>query len=89
MKHTALPWQILDFPKESEIQSKDNDIVCKFYHIYSNWPNDIEFIVRACNSHYDLLEALKFAKSVIQSGERWTETCEKMIDARIAKAEGK
>jgi hypothetical protein len=37
----------------------------------------------------DLLQALSFAKSVIQCGEPWTETCEKVIQGAINKALGK
>lgn len=34
----------------------------------------------------DILEALCFAKSVIQCGEPWTETCERVIQGAIDKA---
>lgn len=33
-----------------------------------------------------ILEALSFAKSVILSGEEWTETCERVIQGAINKA---
>lgn len=36
----------------------------------------------------DLLQALSFAKSVILSGEPWTETCEQVIQTAINKAKG-
>jgi len=37
----------------------------------------------------ELLQALSFAKSVIQSGEEWTGTCERVIQGAINKAKGK
>ena len=36
----------------------------------------------------EMYEALKFARSVIQSGEPWTDTCEKVIGGAIALADG-
>ena len=55
------------------------------------WASENHFVCEASknNVNLELLEALKFAKSVIQSGELWTETCEHMIDKIIARAEGK
>ena len=91
MKHTELPWKIYDWKNwdQAEIQNKENDVICKFPHLLPNWLNDAQFIVRACNSHYELLEACKFAKSVIQFGESWIDKCEEVISQAIAKAEGK
>ena len=94
MKHSSGPWRYnirktfgergayIDRIEDPHIGKLD--LICENLR-----PNDAEFICRAVNCHYELLGALKFAKSVIQSGECWTESCEKMIDGIIAQAEGK
>ena len=98
MKHTPLPW--LADNGDSEVWGIFDDNGAELAYLiklpsiepskeFDESKANAEFIVRACNCHYDLLDSLKFAKSVIQSGECWTETCEKMIDKIIAKAEGK
>ena|ERR1051325_5103529 len=46
---------------------------------------DVEFIVRACNAHDELLEALKYARRFLKPGEHDTA----YIDEIIAKATGK
>ena len=96
MKHTPLPWKTkyVQVADKWEILGANKNGTEKWIGvmIWGSEPEDIannEFIIRACNSHYELLDSLKFAKSVIQSGECWTETCEKMIDKIIARAEGK
>lgn len=52
-EHTELPWEI-DFP--IGILGKNREIVCDFTSLYVK---DADFIVRACNSHYELLEVAK------------------------------
>ena len=84
MESAPIPWNVLDLQSTIFIKDKKGNLLADV----ANKAN-AEFIIRACNCHYDLLTALKFAKSVVQSGELWTETCEKMIDGIIAKAEGK
>jgi len=58
-KHTALPWEEHDYYVSDKdgntIALTDNGDPEKFEIHQAN----AEFIVRACNSHYDLLEALK------------------------------
>jgi hypothetical protein len=55
MEHTKLPWKI------SEDENDDVFGICAMFADESAEAN-AEFIVRACNSHYELLEALKEAE---------------------------
>jgi len=66
-KHSELPWHIMTV----DVGERDYSILCKGVckrgsetPIASSSNNreqdaNLEFIVRACNSHYDLLEALE------------------------------
>ncbi len=54
----------------------------------TRWPENAEFIVRACNSHADMLEALEWVTGTLEylQGPNW----QTIISARkaIAKAKG-
>lgn len=52
--HTPGPWTTR---KDGTIESKDGETVASFV----DQPGDAAFIVRACNSHEAMLEALKAA----------------------------
>lgn len=72
-KHTALPWHMLDgsgaYQRISIISnlSDDAQVICRIDNKISQHPlteedkSNAEFIARACNSHYELVEALKGA----------------------------
>ena len=64
MKHTSLPWRSSG-PHTREIYDphSGHTICCApvadaFPSV--KWEENVEFIIRACNSHYDMLEALKY-----------------------------
>ena len=74
-KHTALPWKVQE--QKFEIESEDST---NFETTYSVSPTidkladcyglaeqkaNAEFIVKACNSHYELLEALAIAAKAL------------------------
>ena len=64
----------------------------RYEEIYSDWSdfNDLTaFIVRACNSHRELLEASIQASYWMNCESRGEEDCVKQLDAAIARAEGK
>ena len=59
-------------------------------------PEDREFIVRACNAHYDLLEACEIAQQAIKTavamgiaGGTGLQAAEKRLETTIKKARGK
>ena len=61
MKHTELPWVIMDKAAFVLIYGPNGERVCK---IIDN-EQDAAFIVRACNNHDKLLAALKLAREAI------------------------
>jgi hypothetical protein len=95
MKHTPLPWHFQDeyIRADSENMDDSGNIVADVYVKPSSTHDDImqanaAFIVRACNSHYEMLAALKGMLSI---ADRYTGVCLKEIDnarAAIAKAKG-
>lgn len=77
VKHTPLPYNISHNDDNGDIvvRAKDNNTIvanveADYYNPYGNDNKTIEanaaFIVKACNSHYTLLEALKEALIVIE-----------------------
>jgi hypothetical protein len=58
-KHTALPWTYS--PYRASIKASDGSLVGLFHdgHGLAVNPDDAELIVRAVNSHDELVEALK------------------------------
>lgn len=95
--HTPLPWMTRKSyggdgciithadkaPNEAHITDTSNDEV-----FISK--EDAEFIVRACNSHYELLAALKEAEADVLDNGGYKEDYEPLVQLRaaIAKAEG-
>lgn len=59
-----------------------SEVICKGF--YGN-PDDAEFIVTACNSHYELLEIAKHVHKYFDADEEFYQN----LEAAIAKAEGK
>lgn len=88
-KRTPLPWRV-----SGTGHLCSGDMVIPFDDLKEN----AEFIVRACNSHYGLLEALELARKAlsgsswnaesyyVKSGEYAKDTS--IIHAAIAKAKG-
>lgn len=79
IKHTPLPWGIAHWP-EHRIIFKDHvpttkqaeKVICKMRNVDNDQDNLIrkanaEFIVRACNSHYELVEAVELAYTVLKA----------------------
>jgi len=102
-RHLSLPWR---YRKGVIEQDASLVPVARMYRTYeSNYPANAEFICRACNSHYDLLEALKNAAtslntistlagrdeylSEIMQIRQYANSREQVARAAIAKAEGK
>ena len=97
MKHTPGPWVA------QAIKGHNNTLVYKrivangepiaFAGVYKghNAEANAEFIVRACNSHYDLLESCKLASDFITHLPEYIEATHSVtvINLAIAKAEGK
>ena len=83
IKHTPLPWYfgLNAVGKESSSGEPDKLIaLCEG----ENELGDAQFIVRACNAHYELLEACKALQM-----EAASRNCGlKIADDAIAKAEG-
>jgi hypothetical protein len=95
VEHSTLPWSL-----GQNAESAKNHAVCSQvtviatvyawgYPLGKGWSPESQananFIVRACNSHYDLLDALK---AVVSVADRKTEEFD-AARAAIAKAEGK
>lgn len=85
---TPGPWRV-DKDLVLGPEGYEGNIVCvapekTFFRSRDFWEANANLIAAAPN----LLEALAFAKSVILSGEPWTETCERVIQGAINKAKG-
>lgn len=109
IQHSSLPWKVSN---DDTIVGPSGNVIaeCKGYSVRAR-DNDqrrqggretnAEFIVCACNAHYDLLEACKevqklirlarnyFPKSIQNSNSFALENTNAVICAAIAKAEGK
>ena len=84
MKHTELPWRI----KEgfSSIVGPNNKWVAAVQ------PEELfnaEFIVRACNSHYELLEAVQMTLDALNAQVPYSSVLKETLKKAIAKADGK
>lgn len=102
-QHSPLPWRVwqtLGGDGERQIIAADGLTGAQSYEVawldaHTCAPANAEFIVRACNSHYAMLEALKacsfaFAKLVAASGA-FTDEYATVLDrasAAIQQAEG-
>lgn len=73
--HTPLPW----ITSNHKIVNKGLVSICDVHSKI-----DAKFIVTACNAHYELLEACKFALTQDQ-----TRVVKEVLREAIAKAEGK
>jgi hypothetical protein len=62
VKHTPLPWShspvIENRQFAAQIWNKEGRSICIIDALNETGTANAEFIVRACNSHYELLEAL-------------------------------
>jgi len=101
MKHTPLPWvsKYVQVADKWEILGKEKDGSEKWIGvmIWGSEPEDEannEFILRACNSHYELVEACKEAIDLLR--DEWEGTSPnsignktiRQLEQAIAKAEG-
>ncbi len=82
-KHTPTPWEVSYYDYDN-----NGPIYCIENVTRSTTPEEhkanAEFIVRACNAHDDLVEALKYSRKFIPHNhpdKPWEE-----IDAALAKA---
>ena len=82
--HTPTPWEL----GERGILNSTRDVYIAQTAFESP---DAEFIVRACNSHYELLEACKRALPLLRIGNKnnMFAFCADQLEQAIAKAEGK
>lgn len=101
-KHTPTPWKIenqkgknlggMIMQQPPYIVSQKGNAVCSMGGgsvFYENAEANAAFIIRAVNSHGELLAALKTARSIILHDIDETEADCCQIDNAIAKAEGK
>lgn len=68
LSHTPLPWIAEPFTNDPfapwDVKSKKSDTEKEFIcQTSGNCKANAEFIVRACNSHYEMLEALRQMKA--------------------------
>ena len=76
-KHTALPWEKLKVPSGYGLYSRDTkDIVS---HAVQSC--DADFILQACNNHYELLDALRDVKLSLKIVLDYTKETLKGCDA--------
>jgi hypothetical protein len=93
--HTPLPWTLRVEELDDDVRSVFIPEIYRSFHDpdfaeASEYQRDLanaDFIVRACNAHYDLLEALKCLLNATMFKDHPAES-QMAIDA-IAKAEGK
>lgn len=91
-KHTPLPWVVNEMD-DTFIETTSGKGICEIpsngCYDYSELDHNAKFIVRACNSHYDLVEALEMIVDYLDS-DLTTAECyilEKTKQA-LAKAKG-
>jgi len=69
-KHTPVPWMSGIWEDETYYKVFQMESIIPLAKMTSPIPKaDAEFIVRACNNYYSLLETLKEIKSLAVSGE--------------------
>ena len=74
MKHTALPWTTLDTECVLvEYKKGKFEEVVKPGHTmtHEEAKANAEFIVKACDNHYELLEALELAEKLIHTARHY------------------
>lgn len=86
-KHTELPWAKKSFVDNRKHGGEHHTyLVTPQRGVYGTlFEADASFIVRACNAHYDLLEALKYVRRLPRGIDHDVD----FVDAAIAKAEGR
>jgi len=101
-KHTPAPYAVGDKSKNQDaamVYSDTNDGAiydgvrvadCNTSMFLSKEQSEIsaEFIVRACNSHYELLEALRLADAALSGSNMNMNVVQKKVRAAITKAMG-
>lgn len=96
MKHTKLPWTIeYDHKGRAAAIGSDNILIAALSG--RDPKGNAEFIVRACNSHEDLLEACREvqraltspSRKLLDSTRQEMEPLLQAVNAAIAKAEGR
>lgn len=90
MKHTKLPWHVGDVDAETlQIniigEPQYGFYVCGVIAGVESQEANAEFIVRACNSYYDMLAVCKDVRGFLKRSGYDT----KLVDDAIAKAEGR
>ena len=85
LKHTQLPWDLEDEDDSSYTMIGHYDsrgimasVICRLHGI-----DDAEFIILACNAHYDMLDALKKVYDMNIPG-----LAQETIEAAVLKATG-
>jgi pyrroloquinoline quinone (PQQ) biosynthesis protein C len=96
-QHTSGPWRTFDAFTDVEIvtdrpTANETESIVQFKG-QSNARANAAFIVRACNSHADLIQALEFVSMTfadMEASERkgYLTECPKIVAAALAKAEG-
>jgi len=90
-KHTALPWQLIN---KSVIKDQNDELIATTVISWADFENfeaNAEFIVRACNSHTELLEALELLVKEFHPLMTWNHGYDKLFNkasAAIAEAKG-
>ena len=95
MKHTKLPFYLTEHNEWFYIQSasiNEDNFVCQIEYKNNTDKINAEFIVNACNAHYDLLEACKTMKRLIRNvlnakGQKVWEIEIGLLEQAIKKAE--
>lgn len=97
--HTPLPWKAAigpddRFPHKGNVYGADGIIVASLAGVWREGVEseaNAEFIVRACNSHEELLAALRFVCAEIRnrSSLEHLERCANLAEEVMAKAEGR
>lgn len=90
MKHTPTPWHVVNGTQiRDEMMPFDKDESCTALIATAASEHDSEFIVRACNSHDQLVAALKdaifYADSIVERGI-WGEADAKRLRDVLAAA---
>jgi hypothetical protein len=81
-QHTALPFEVETYADAYEVM--DETLTITIARIGgARAAADAAFIVRACNSHYELLDALRAVKALALPGATHIHA---VVDAAIAKA---
>jgi len=69
MKHTEVPWKVVSLYNFKDAEDGWDIISKKHNHtVFTDNKANAHFIVKACNNHYELLEALKKAIDWIKRG---------------------